>query len=632
MDGFSQIATFAGPKDREFQLVAERIKKAVQTRQLLGATKRGDAPEVRTLLKNSINVNLSNRLNQTALLIAAQNGQVECTKILLDEPLVEMDHKDDSGNTALHLAVTRNNKGSSEIVEELLKAGADMEIPNNKSKTAYRLSRQKDIDIGIRRLFRYPPLVERHSAQVQYALVKTEIPKAHGDHACKRNWVAATEIFSIRKNSNEKLVERYRTAYSTIQRFIYSDTPIEQICQEERPPDLKSEPLWRWYHIPSNNMAWVHDLFVKLKIHTNPWARHYRDGGFPHSRWMSPESVVLPNLNDLPENRNLQVLALFMPYISYEQSTLQAEMSTLMESTQKGLKSLDAQDTSPEPVFDVQSTTEDNARSHDGGVEFETTVRAFGETRDLPEQSEEKLPTPEIQVQSIKTTSTQDLSCVQADLEPQILWNSPEISNTEEHDPEAEERNTTPYHDDFDDDDDGDDDDDWRAQIEAYLTHDPPLHPRRTLDQSYYHMLPSTSTRDSDQVVARRAKKEKREGLANEWQKIEGHNVLMVDQLWLWIIKTSDDGPSMVITSFPGRNGVEAEHTRVLDNLQLNTFKTLPGQTRSPIEKPQDLVFRILTLCCKTLDRHQTVKPMQFLQFFQSTIGDAVSVLNITLS
>ncbi|GKT44538.1 uncharacterized protein ColSpa_04719 [Colletotrichum spaethianum] len=39
--------------------------------------------------------------------------------------------------------------------------------------------------------------------------------------------------------------------------------------------------------------------------------------------------------------------------------------------------------------------------------------------------------------------------------------------------------------------------------VEEYLHHDPPLHPRRTLDQSYYWTLKTTKTRDRDQVVYR---------------------------------------------------------------------------------------------------------------------------------
>jgi hypothetical protein len=72
--------------------------------------------------------------------------------------------------------------------------------------------------------------------------------------------------------------------------------------------------------------------------------------------------------------------------------------------------------------------------------------------------------------------------------------------------------------------------------ISAYLSKnddDPKLHVRRTLDQYYYHMLKDTKARDNDQVVYRWAK------LAKLVQKIPDPKVLMVDQLWLWIVDGS---------------------------------------------------------------------------------------------
>ena len=56
-----------------------------------------------------------------------------------------------------------------------------------------------------------------------------------------------------------------------------------------------------------------------------------------------------------------------------------------------------------------------------------------------------------------------------------------------------------------------------------------PLHIRRTLDQSYFLSLKDTSERDRDQVVYRETK------LA--WQEPgDITRVVMVDQLWLWIL------------------------------------------------------------------------------------------------
>lgn len=66
--------------------------------------------------------------------------------------------------------------------------------------------------------------------------------------------------------------------------------------------------------------------------------------------------------------------------------------------------------------------------------------------------------------------------------------------------------------------------------IHTYLHEKPYMHIRRTLDQYYYHTMKDTTERDEDQVVYRYAKKmwpEENESV---------HNILMVDQLWLWIL------------------------------------------------------------------------------------------------
>ncbi|KAH8602515.1 hypothetical protein B0O99DRAFT_587613 [Bisporella sp. PMI_857] len=75
-----------------------------------------------------------------------------------------------------------------------------------------------------------------------------------------------------------------------------------------------------------------------------------------------------------------------------------------------------------------------------------------------------------------------------------------------------------------------------------YLYHDPPLHSRRTLDQSYYWKLNDTGLRDRDQVVYRATR------TGNDTKKTT--RVIMVNQLWLYIL---DD--HTILTSFPKRCG-----------------------------------------------------------------------------
>lgn len=65
------------------------------------------------------------------------------------------------------------------------------------------------------------------------------------------------------------------------------------------------------------------------------------------------------------------------------------------------------------------------------------------------------------------------------------------------------------------------------------LYKDPPLHIRRTLDQSYFLTLDDTENRDKDQVVYRETKAGKSFHTYNT-------RVVMVDQLWLWILDGSE--------------------------------------------------------------------------------------------
>ncbi|OJD31678.1 ankyrin repeat protein [Diplodia corticola] len=139
------------------------------------------------------------------------------------------------------------------------------------------------------------------------------------------------------------------------------------------------------------------------------------------------------------------------------------------------------------------------------------------------------------------------------------------------------------------------------------------FHVRRTLDQSYYNMLKDTSYRDRTQVVSRCAKL--------EWQDSPDHNVLMVDQLWLWFLKGKDGKPDTIITSFPSREGATyPQSTREADDLQ---GTILDPTDRKCISESTDLVSRILSVCCNAFDRHQHLESINFLYFFESAIGRA---------
>jgi hypothetical protein len=136
-------------------------------------------------------------------------------------------------------------------------------------------------------------------------------------------------------------------------------------------------------------------------------------------------------------------------------------------------------------------------------------------------------------------------------------------------------------------------------------------------------MLEDTSYRDATQVVSRWWAQAARTRGPLGGVEGQNHNILMVDQLWLWCIKPEIPGngdPYTVITSFPSREGA---NPTVVDYLERTVLKS---KKRKPIVDTVDLISRILTVCSTTLDRHQDPHPsLQFLQMFESTIGHAVS-------
>jgi len=90
--------------------------------------------------------------------------------------------------------------------------------------------------------------------------------------------------------------------------------------------------------------------------------------------------------------------------------------------------------------------------------------------------------------------------------------------------------------------------------LEKYLLTTPALHPRRTLDQSYHWALKETQRRDRDQVVYRataphskhshRACSKKNTNSSSPCSQCRANikkvpRVVMVDQLWMWILDNS---------------------------------------------------------------------------------------------
>lgn len=184
-----------------------------------------------------------------------------------------------------------------------------------------------------------------------------------------------------------------------------------------------------------------------------------------------------------------------------------------------------------------------------------------------------------------------------------------------------------------------------RKMLEKFLMEEAPLHPRRTLDQAYYWSLNTTRKRDLDQVVYRAttvplSSYHRYDPDSNTWWKNDGSNdvledhkecidcnksirkvsrVVMVDQLWMWILDERT-----IITSFPKRYG-----TNKLDTSGVHkSIRARLEEGRYPkVKSIFDLALLIFEECSNTFfDRVRTWdKQPQVLDAFSEAIGNIVS-------
>ena len=161
-----------------------------------------------------------------------------------------------------------------------------------------------------------------------------------------------------------------------------------------------------------------------------------------------------------------------------------------------------------------------------------------------------------------------------------------------------------------------------------YLHAEPPLHPRRTLDQSYYGALKSTRARDRDQVVYRGTTPIPHECDSQEVvEAVEGcrtcredvklvPRLIMVDQLWLWVLDSNT-----IISSFPRRFGKNRpDPSAVHKTLRQRLRHIQPGE----ISSAYDLTLLIVDECSRVFfDRARTDdRTPNLLELFAGAIRD----------
>ncbi|KAM0712140.1 hypothetical protein Q7P37_011234 [Cladosporium fusiforme] len=562
---------FAAASDRNFQLIRSKIVEWCETYHLFHAVKTANFRKLRHLIESGIEISQRKSAQlMTALHVACQApaSRFQHIDFLAQSGKADVVSKDSFGRTPLHYAVERRQPDS-EIVRVLLESGAHTDVKDHEGKTPLDLA---EPNTKIHGLLLKRPLIEGPSAN------QSPVPSAQphsplASQACNDFQMTATEMYY----NSDTLTEKHLPRRFSIQEALYGEQKLQKLLDDTRISGIEEQLVCRWYHLPANNMVWVEDLFRnRFKIHPTVWSEQVRDSEWPHGRCILPHAAQFTAWGDLCKE---EIVAICMPYVSYEENHRHSSVSATVHAQ---AQPDDIRRVFPKRIHRLW--TLERQRSH----------RKYEAAHMLSPPS----PTARPRENAFRAEES---------------WSDDHGSSV------SPSRKSSPVGSGSDSEDENSNHDRVHAQnggsrnaerllVQEYLHHKPPLHARRTLDQYYYYMLKDTRVRDADQVVTRWAIKQLGE---------PHHNILMVDQLWIWVIVGQGNQPDRVVSCFPDRQGLKSWP---LDDLQRNVLNHKP-KNREPIATTAGLCSRIISTCSDIFGWSQEAELVRFLHFFEATVG-----------
>jgi ankyrin repeat protein len=601
--------------------------------------------------------------NKTPLHIAAAHGNIRIVKTLLGPPLFpNVNAQSQGGWTALHLACGRRGANLSpsdptsadtpeqnytDVVQVLLKEGSQVNQKSQTSRTALHIAAefghvdivklllaQKDVQFAAKDSSGNTPLLDAAKSEQRDAILRLLAPWSElSIDALPENIKQGARDFDANVIDFDKAPgAKPRRHKVSVFDLLYTPFSEPGAISKKHVSTKPSKGDFRWIHLPANNLHWCHTLLTK----------HFIEGGFAdvddfkqlekaigqlqyhgrktHSQFMRPTYLapsrppgapgrVLTNpgfgaVNGVPRppvrSNSVEVAALDFapPYpeaytsprdrdldgfrrhydpdppnrwrIRLQRPTSHASIAQTAERPAIGDHLVS--DMMMKPQKDSASTPDDSSGTYwflpYFALESEESVHA------MHRAMREKSP-------SRSTNKTRN-SVGPSDLRDIHLLKA--YSN-------------------------------WDAN-------DYGLHIRRTLDQFFYRNV-DTRLRDDDQVVLRYQRKEikdarARKGLDKRYgDPDENLDVLMVDQLWVWVL-----GPELIVTSFPQK----WRQPRIeLPDLLSSVLEKLDPRTGAPVQSIHGLAACIVGQCMSTCDRamHQSHKA-SVLDMFSCSVGDAM--------
>jgi ankyrin repeat protein len=601
-------------------------------------------------------IDASNDKGRSALHFAAESDFEGIVELLLKHHATTK-IASEGGWTALHNAA---QKGNASVVEMLLNAGAPVNAELSNGKTALHwaaqnghrhvanvLLKRPDTKLFVKDSYERTPIIcaaeNGHDDIVQMLSPGKTGSRlsAEARFACN-NFKATIVDFGLEGQPKDK---SQRVMEVPVYDLLYGwDSVHERSKVPSLIKNMKIKPAFRWIHIPHNNVAWVEAMLTKnfveaghreiaeFKALEKCFSQEHR-GSTAHSSFMrtyaqriQPVDYRQPTFstpgekhtkpggmdgNVIQEENALGIIP--TPAITVEPSTpLQGSLDTLgdkdkrREAFQKGNVQ---QGTPGGKKKKADKHAEKKAAKEEGLKKVDSKGNGGGKGTPSKKQGNQK---GDARKDSLASKLSKEPAGKLVLFMPFLHYESdlyrarmskainkasilnPPLDSDGAPIPSAlhESGPTTP--------------DDML--IKAYLNPQPGntqpgLHPRRTLDQFFYHGI-DTAVRDQDQVVYRYCKA----------RNIE-MKVFMVDQLWMWIL-----GKDLIVTCFPQR-------WQQPPNDPLNVLKGIIEDidvkaNRTPVKSVYDLAMVITSRCSGIFDRHRLDdEDYQFVEMFESSLG-----------
>ncbi|KAH8593946.1 hypothetical protein B0O99DRAFT_688369 [Bisporella sp. PMI_857] len=249
---YNDIGKFRGSKYPGFEKIMLKLMHFSNARQLMNAAKEGRLNQVKRIISqeeiHGAGVDYQNPRGAAALHESVKNGREELLQWLVKLGNASVGLADNMGCTALHFAVRRQ---SVKVVRMLLEVDANVRARSTEGKSPLDIAKEKAKEEEISGEKAVEECKQHTITAVEFFVGKGPV--------CKRRTVydmiyskLGAGPFGILNRARKLAMENEKSTWN-------ADT----CANKDNGPQL-AEPksVCRWYHIPAQNIAWVHMPFT----------------------------------------------------------------------------------------------------------------------------------------------------------------------------------------------------------------------------------------------------------------------------------------------------------------------------------------------------------------------------------